>query len=190
MLQQFYTALRLFLLLTLITGIAYPLAMTGLAQAIFPVQANGSIVTVAGSPVGSTLIGQNFSQAAYFHGRPSAAGEKGYDGTSSGGSNLGPTSKKMVEAVADKLRQVRGENGLPPLAKIPADLVLASGSGLDPDISPASAYMQVERIARARRLSAEIIRQLVDKGIKEEQFGLGPFRINVLELNLSLDAIK
>ena len=191
MLQQLLIALKLFLILTVITGIAYPLAMTGMAQTIFPVQANGSIVTVDAAPVGSTLIGQNFSRAEYFHPRPSAAGEKGYDGTNSSGSNLGPTSKKLIEIVADNLRQVRAENGLNPLAKIPSDLVLASGSGLDPDITPAAAYLQVERIAGARELSAEEVRQLVDKNIKGPQYSLfGTTRVNVLELNLTLDKLN
>ena len=191
MLQQFLISLKLFLILTVITGIAYPLAMTGIAQTLFPVQANGSIVTVGGSPVGSTLIGQNFSRAEYFHPRPSAAGEKGYDGTNSGGSNLGPTSKKLVDNVADNLKQVRGENGLNPLARIPSDLVLASGSGLDPDITPAAAHLQVERIAKARNFSVEEVHQLVDKNIKGAQYSLFETgRVNVLELNLSLDKLN
>jgi potassium-transporting ATPase KdpC subunit len=191
MLQNLLISLKLFLLLTVLTGIVYPLSMTGLAQAVFPSQANGSIMMVSGVPIGSSLIGQNFSQAEYFHGRPSAAGEKGYDGTSSGGSNFGPSNQKLLDAVSANLNQIRKENGLAQTAKIPSDLVLSSGSGLDPDISPSAAYLQVDRVARARNLSVEEIRQLVDINVKEPQLGLfGNSRVNVLELNLSLDRLK
>ena len=191
MLQNLLISLKLFLILTVLTGIVYPLSMTGLAQAVFPSQASGSIIMVSGVPIGSSLIGQNFSQVEYFHGRPSAAGEKGYDGTSSGGSNLGPSNQKLLDAVTSNLNQIRKENGLSQTAKIPSDLVLTSGSGLDPDISPSAAYLQVDRVARARNLSVEEIRQLVDKNVKEPQLGLfGNPRVNVLELNLSLDRLK
>ena len=189
MLQQLFISLKIFLVLTIVTGFVYPLSMTGVAQTVFPKQANGSIIMVSGNPVGSSLIGQTFSQDKYFHGRPSAAGEKGYDGTSSGGSNLGPSNQKLLDGVTANLRQVREENGLPRTAKVPSDLVLASGSGLDPDISPAAAYLQVERVAKVRNLSVEEVRRLVDKNVKEPQLGLfGNARVNVLELNLSLDS--
>ena len=176
---------------TIITGLAYPLAMTGLAQALFPFQANGSIITHDGKPIGSALIGQNFTSAGYFQGRPSAAGTDGYDATSSGGSNLGPTSKKLVDTVADNIKKVREDNKLDEQKPVPADLVLASGSGLDPDISPAAAYVQIERVASERGLSVSEVNNLVEQHIKGRQFGIfGEPRINVLELNLALDALK
>jgi K+-transporting ATPase ATPase C chain len=191
MLQQIMNAVRIFVVLTVICGLLYPLLMTGLAQALFPFQANGSIITRNNAPVGSKLIGQNFANAGYFHGRPSAAGEKGYDATSSGGSNLGPTSKKLLDTVSDNLKQIREGNGLNESAQIPSDLVLASGSGLDPDISPPAAYLQVERIARERKLEPGEVLQLVEKYTQGRQWMLlGELRVNVLELNLALDAIK
>lgn len=191
MMRQIMSTVRIFVVLTVICGVIYPLLMTGLAQAVFPFQANGSIITRNNAPVGSKLIGQNFSSAGYFHGRPSSAGEKGYDGTSSSGSNLGPTSKKLMDTVADNLKQVREDNGLNESAQIPSDLVLASGSGLDPDISPAAAYLQIERVARERKLETGAVRQLVEKHIQERQWGIfGEPRVSVLELNLALDALS
>lgn len=191
MLRQIVTAVGMLVVLTLLTGIIYPLAMTGVAQALFPPQANGSIVTRNGVPVGSTLIGQSFSSPAYFHGRPSAAGQDGYDAAGSGGSNLGPTNKKLIDTVTDNLKKVREENGLATDAGVPADLVLASGSGLDPHISPAAAYLQAERVARERGLETSAVRQLVDGSIEGRQWGIfGEPRVNVLKLNLDLDAIK
>ncbi len=142
MLRQIMNAVRMLVVLTVACGLIYPLVMTGVAQAIFPFQANGSIVTRSGAPIGSKLIGQNFAGPGYFHGRPSSAGDKGYDATSSGGSNLGPTSKKLMDTVADNLKQVREDNGLGESAGVPSDLVLASGSGLDPDITPAAAFFR------------------------------------------------
>ncbi|AIF50336.1 potassium-transporting ATPase subunit KdpC [Pelosinus sp. UFO1] len=191
MLRQMLNAFAMLLVFTIITGLAYPLAMTGLAQALFPFQANGSIIVHDGKPIGSALIGQNFTSAKYFYGRPSAAGADGYDAASSGGSNLGPTSKKLVDTVAGNVAKVRNENQLDEQKLIPSDLVLASGSGLDPDISPAAAQMQIGRIAKERGLSAEEVRNLVDHHIKKRQLGiLGEPRVNVLELNLALDALK
>jgi K+-transporting ATPase ATPase C chain len=184
-------AFAMLLVFTIFTGLAYPLAMTGVAQVLFPFQANGSIIVHDGKPIGSALIGQNFTSAKYFHGRPSAAGTDGYDATSSGGSNLGPTSKKLVDTVAGNIAKVRDENQLDEQKLIPSDLVLASGSGLDPDISPAAAYVQIERVANERGLSAEEVRNLVDHYIKNRQLGiLGEPRVNVLELNLAIDALK
>lgn len=184
-------AVGMIVVFTVICGFIYPLAMTGVAQAVFPFQANGSIFTRNNEPVGSKLIGQNFSGAGYFHGRPSAAGEKGYDAGNSGGSNLGPTSKKLIEAASANLKQIRDDNGLNESARIPSDLVLASGSGLDPDITPAAAYLQVERVAKERSLASGEVRRLVDKSIQERQWGLlGEPRVNVLELNLALDALR
>jgi len=185
------TAFAMLMVFTVLTGIVYPLAMTGLAQALFPSEANGSIIVKDGKPIGSALIGQSFTSANYFHGRPSAAGADGYDATSSGGSNLGPTSQKLVDTVTDNVAKVRDENKLDEEKLVPSDLVLASGSGLDPDISPDAAYVQIERVANERGVSVETIRTLIEQHIKGRQLGIfGEPRINVLELNLALDALK
>lgn len=186
--KQIMAALRLLIVLTIITGVMYPLAMTGLAQAIFPNQANGSLIYVDNKPVGSLLLGQNFASAKYFHGRPSSAGADGYDATSSSGSNLGPTNKKLMDTVKDNLDKVRTENKLAQDAIVPSDLVLASASGLDPDISPEAAYLQVERVARERGLSEGEVRRLVASQEQTKTLGiLGAPRVNVLLLNWALD---
>jgi K+-transporting ATPase ATPase C chain len=175
--------------LTILLGIIYPAIMTGFAQVLFPNQANGSLVRDhSGTVVGSSLLAQNFSKREYFHPRPSAAGDNGYDPLSSGGSNLGPTNQKLVDSVKDRADAYRQENDLSPDTLIPADAVTASGSGLDPDISPANAQLQVARIARARGTSAEGIRALVGQYSEGRTFGfLGEPRVNVLKLNLALD---
>lgn len=181
------TSLAMLAALTAICGIAYPLAVTAVAQLAFPHQANGQLIVRDGRLVGSRLIGQAFSSAGYFRGRPSAAGSDGYDAAASGGSNLGPTSRALVSAVAARVAEARRER---PDAAVPVDLVTASGSGLDPHISPASAAFQVPRVARARGLADHVVQGLVAAHTEGPAFGwLGEARVNVLELNLALDAI-
>ncbi|MFA4885886.1 MAG: potassium-transporting ATPase subunit KdpC [Desulfotomaculaceae bacterium] len=191
MIKLLSRAFLLLLAMTLLTGIIYPLTVTGLAQVIFPNQANGSLVYVDGKPAGSALIGQSFTDAKYFHSRPSAAGKDGYDAAGSSGSNLGPTNQTLLEDVAERLEQVRSENGLSQDSPVPADLVTASASGLDPHISPEAALLQVSRVARARQLPAQKVRDLVEKHVERPQLGLlGEPRVNVLLLNLSLDEMR
>lgn len=190
MMKQGINGLLLLVVLTVLTGFAYPLAMTGLAQVLFPEQANGSFVKQDEKIIGSLLIGQNFSQPGYFQGRPSAAGSDGYDATSSSGTNLGPTSAKLMDAIQGKVADVRSQNELPDDAIIPADLVTSSASGLDPDISPEGAYLQIKRVAEARNLSTAQVRKIVDSEIRYPQFGvLGSARVNVLRMNLLLDGL-
>ncbi|MEJ8675758.1 potassium-transporting ATPase subunit KdpC [Chromobacterium amazonense] len=175
--------------LSLLTGLAYPLATTGIAQAVFPAQANGSLIEKDGKVVGSRLIGQNFSGEQYFWGRPSATSPMPYNAGSSGGSNLGPTNKAQLDAVKGNVDNIRKAHPTQ-TGPVPVDLVTASGSGLDPEISVASAYYQVDRVAAARKLPATAVRKLVDDHIIGETFGLlGEPRVNVLELNLALDQL-
>lgn len=178
-------ALVLLLFFTLLTGLAYPAVVFGIGQALFPLQANGSLVTDAkGTAVGSDLIGQAFASPRYFHGRPSAAG-KGYDGLSSSGSNLGPNARALVERVATDAAAARqqGVGGA-----FPADMLTASGSGLDPHVSPATAYAQVARVARARGIAAARVKALVDRVVELPLAGiLGEPRVNILRLNRQLD---
>jgi len=175
------------LVTTVLLGIIYPLVVTGIAQVVFPKQANGELIKAGDKLVGSHLIGQPFSAPGYFRSRPSAAGTAGYDPTSSGGSNLGPTNKMLIDRVNASVQQLLPTN---PNSQIPVDLVTASGSGLDPDISPASAEFQIPRVAKERGMSEQDVRALVAKHTLGRQFGfLGESRVNVLDLNLDLDAI-
>ena len=177
-------ALALTLLFTILTGIAYPLAITGLAQALMPRAANGSLIIRGNQVVGSALIGETFASGKYFHGRPSAAGANGYDAAASSGSNLGPSSKTLLGLIQER---VVAEGGGP----APADLVTASASGLDPDISPAAAAWQIGRVAKARNLSEDEVRNLVGQHTQGYELGvLGQPRVNVLELNLALDGLR
>jgi potassium-transporting ATPase KdpC subunit len=184
--KNFLTAILMTIVTTILFGLAYPLVVTGLAQVIFPDQANGSLIRSAdGSVIGSRLIGQPFSSPGYFRSRPSAAGAAGYDAGASSGSNLGPTNQKLIDRVKSDLQKLQAEN---PGRSVPIDLVTTSGSGLDPDISPAGAEFQVTRVARERGISEEQLRRLVSAHTEGRQFGfLGEPRVNVLELNLDLD---
>ena len=177
------------IVMTILFGLAYPLVFTGLAQVLFPHQANGSLVTVNGKVAGSELIGQSFTKPEYFHGRPSAAGNNGYDAANSGGSNLGPTNQKLVDRVKADDQKFRAEDP-DYTGPIPADLLTSSGSGLDPHISPASAEAQVARVAKARGVTPDRIAELVAKHTDGRQWGIfGEPRVNVLLLNIDLDQI-
>jgi K+-transporting ATPase ATPase C chain len=182
--KNLIVAIRFTLITTVFFGLAYPLLVTGISQWIFPKQANGSLIVKSGQVVGSRLIAQGFSGEKYFHPRPSAAGN-GYDPTASGGSNLGPTNQTLVTRVQQDVAKLHLEN---PGAAIPADMVTTSGSGLDPDISPAAAEFQVPRVAMARGLNADELRRIVARHTLPRQLGIfGEARVNVLELNLDLD---
>ncbi|HUY38004.1 MAG TPA: potassium-transporting ATPase subunit KdpC [Candidatus Binataceae bacterium] len=186
--NQIKPAIIMTILLTVLTGFIYPAVVWGIAQIAFPAQANGSLVIRGGHPIGSTLIGQNFSQDRYFHPRPSAAGDKGYDATNSGGSNLGPTNQALNDAVRARVSAVSKEDAPIASGGVPADLVTASGSGLDPEISPAAAELQVARVARTRGIGEDAVRAVVRQNTRQRWAGvLGEPGVNVLELNLALD---
>ena len=182
------TAMLLFVGFTLLTGLVYPLLMTGIIQIALPEQASGSMIVVNGKIVGSELIGQNFSSPGYFHGRPSAVN---YAGNGSGASNFGPTNAKLMEQVSQRISEVRAENNLSSNATVPSELVLASASGLDPHISMEGAMLQVPRVANARGIPVSEVKVLVYQHIEPAQFGImGQERVNVLNLNLALDGLN
>jgi K+-transporting ATPase ATPase C chain len=185
MLQTAIQSLRALAVFTVITGIAYPLLVTGIAQLAFKDKANGSLVEKDGKVLGSRLVGQPFSEAKYFWSRPSATSPMPYNGASSSGSNLGPTNPALKDAVVERIKALGGTT------PVPADLVTASASGLDPHISPAAAAYQVARVAKARGLEEAMVRSLLEKHVEGRQLGLlGEPRVNVLELNLALDALQ
>ncbi|WP_428560268.1 MAG: potassium-transporting ATPase subunit KdpC [Solidesulfovibrio sp. DCME] len=186
-LEQAKPALLVLVVLTLLTGVVYPACVTGLAQALFPNQANGSLLSKDGRIVGSALIGQPFADPAHFQGRPSATAPRPYDAAASSGSNLGPTNPDYLETVAERAAALRRENGPGP---VPVELATASASGLDPHLSPAAAFYQVPRVAKAAGLEPEAVRALVARHVEGRQWGiLGEERVNVLALNLALDAL-
>jgi potassium-transporting ATPase KdpC subunit len=191
--KNLFSELRIALMVTLLLAIivsgVYPIVVWGISQILFPHQANGSLILKDGRIVGSELLAQNFTDPKYFHPRPSAAGDIGYDGTSSGGSNLGPISKKLIDSVEGRVAAYRTENGLAPSASVPADAVTTSASGLDPHISLKNALVQAVRVARARGISEDFVKRKLESFTEGRWLGVvGEDRVNVLKLNISLDS--
>ena len=186
--RQLLTGLTMFAMMTVLVGVIYPLAVTGVAQLAFGDRANGSIIETEGQPVASSLIGQNFEGPEWFHPRPSAAGDDGYDGAASAASNLGPTSEELADLVGERVEAYRAENGLDDRVRVPVDAVTASGSGLDPHISVANAQLQAPRVAADRGLDDEVVAGLIDDATQRRPLGvLGDDGVNVVELNLALE---
>ena len=184
-------SIKMTIVLTILLGIIYPLAITGIANVIFPHQAQGSLIERDGKVIGSELIGQNFAAPGYFHGRPSAAGDKGYDASNSSGSNLGPTNKTFISTVQQRLKDLLEANPGTDAKQVPIDIGTASGSGLDPEISPAAAELQLARVAKARGLGEDDLRLLISQNTRSRQYGLlGEVGVNVLKLNLALDKLS
>ena len=188
--RQVLTGLRVMVVLTVLVGLAYPLAITGVAQTLFARRADGSLVRRGDAVVGSSLIGQRFTTPGYFQPRPSAAGERGYDARASGATNLGPSNRRLLDAVADRVEAYRRVNGLTEDVSVPVDAVTSSASGLDPDISVANARLQARRVARARRLPLFRVLRLIDDHTTDRALGfLGEKTVNVLGINLALDRL-
>lgn len=184
-------AVRITIVLTVLTGIIYPVLVTALSVTIFPFQAHGSLIVRDNHVIGSELIGQNFSAPRYFHGRPSAAGDKGYDATSSGGSNFGPTNRALIDTTRQRLKEVLEQNPGVSASDVPIGEITASGSGLDPEITPASAIMQAPRVAKARGIVDSVVLNLVREHTRQRWAGaIGEPGVNVLELNLALDDLS
>lgn len=189
MIKELRPAISIFVLLTVVTGLVYPMLVTGISQTTMPDQANGSLIVKDGKTVGSSLIGQSFSDPKYFWGRPSATGPMSNNASASSGSNLGPTNPALIDAVKGRVQTLRDADPGNQLA-VPVDLVTASGSGLDPHISPAAAEYQLARVARVRNINPEVLHKLVAEHTEGRQFGiLGEPRVNVLELNMALDTL-
>jgi K+-transporting ATPase ATPase C chain len=188
---RLWIAIKMTFVLTVLTGIIYPVLMTVMSETFFPFQARGSLISRDGHVIGSELIGQNFSAPNYFHPRPSAAGDKGYDASSSGGSNLGPTNKTLIDTTRQHLKEILEQNPGTSAADVPISQITASGSGLDPEISPAGAEMQAVRVAKARGMSDEAVLDLIHAHTRPRWAGLlGEPGVNVLELNLALDDLN
>ncbi len=190
MIRHLGTSFRMTIISVIVLGLIYPFVMTGLAQVLFPHQANGSLVEVNGKIVGSSIIGQLWTKPQYFHGRPSAAGKNGYDPTSTGGTNYGPSSKKLIDSTRATIAALKKENPHATVP-IPMDLVTSSGSGIDPDISPQAAYYEAPRVAEARKMDLTTVNDLIARNTQGRTLGfLGEPRVNVLQLNLALDGAQ